>query len=498
MALLNTGLTLSNKEGAEKRGLRPGMTQRVGRSARATFSAAAMASLLAACSTAPDWARPGLIYGDEEAAAASAQQTSTDSDFPEIQDVPDRPQDTSSAAERQRIAEGLAADRERSRYTDEVLRGGTEPPASAPRVAEPTPLPSLPKSAGDDRSNASDAGNDTAGVIPPPPRGGRRSLNGTAQSEPTPEEAAKAAADARATPVEDVAREETAPLQQTAQPAAPAPQPAQVQTQTQTQARTQTQVQPPRRAAVPPRAGTQSASRAPANPRTEMAPIEGEVSNATSPSLANRQAPAASQPGTQSYSTTQFERSSAPQLSPEALEAAGGVVSSRYQQTHGTVVVGGEDEPVTVNMDALNALPPPGPGASLDTQIIDGAAAFTSQGGPEAAPFTVYFAHGKTDLSEDDRSNLAEVKAALDQYGTALRVVGHASSRTNDLPLARHKLANFDVAARRAEAVAAELARQGIDPSRILIESQGEASPVYHESMPAGEAGNRRVEIYIE
>ncbi|GAK44087.1 OmpA/MotB [Tepidicaulis marinus] len=495
MALRNTGFMLSSKDGADNRGGYPGMTQRFGRTARAALSAAAMASLLAACSTAPEWARPGIIYGDESAAAASAEQTSTDSDFPEIQDVPDRPQDTSSAAERERIAEGLAADRERSRYTDEVLRGGTEPPASAPRVAEPTPLPSLPKSANGDRSNASDAGNDTAGVIPPPPRGGRRSLNGTAQSGPTPEEAAKAAADARATPVEDVAREEAAPLpQQTAQPAAPAPQPAQVQAQPQPQTQ--------RRAAVPPRPGSQSAARAPANPRTEMAPIEGEVSNATSPSLANRQAPAvtqpSAQPGTQTYSATQFERSSAPQLSPEALEAAGGVVSSRYQQTHGTVVVGGEDEPVTVNMDALDALPPPGPGASLDTQIIDGAAAFTSQGGPSAAPFTVYFGHGKTDLSADDRANLAEVKAALDQYGTALRVVGHASSRTSDLPLARHKLANFDVAARRAEAVAAELARQGIDPSRILIESQGESSPVFHETMPAGEAGNRRVEIYIE
>ena len=61
---------------------------------------------LAACSTAPDWAKPGLIYGDD-AEAASADPTS-EKDFPELADVPAKPTPSSTAAERREAAEGLA------------------------------------------------------------------------------------------------------------------------------------------------------------------------------------------------------------------------------------------------------------------------------------------------------------------------------------------------------------------------------------------------------
>ena len=51
------------------------------------------------------------------------------------------------------------------------------------------------------------------------------------------------------------------------------------------------------------------------------------------------------------------------------------------------------------------------------------------------------------------------------------------------------------VSKRRADAVAQELRRQGA--GRIEISAVGDAQPVFAEARPAGEAGNRRVEIYL-
>ena len=37
------------------------------------------------------------------------------------------------------------------------------------------------------------------------------------------------------------------------------------------------------------------------------------------------------------------------------------------------------------------------------------------------------------------------------------------------------------------------------DPaSRVLVEAVGDSQPVYYESMPEGEAGNRRAEIFFQ
>ena len=51
---------------------------------------------------------------------------------------------------------------------------------------------------------------------------------------------------------------------------------------------------------------------------------------------------------------------------------------------------------------------------------------------------------------------------------------------------------------RRANAVAQELIRQGVPASRVLIDAVGDSQPVYYESMPQGEEGNRRAEIFVQ
>ena len=49
-----------------------------------------------------------------------------------------------------------------------------------------------------------------------------------------------------------------------------------------------------------------------------------------------------------------------------------------------------------------------------------------------------------------------------------------------------------------AEALLNELRRRGVDDSQIIYVARADAEPIFYESMPAGEAGNRRVEVYLE
>lgn len=124
-----------------------------------------------------------------------------------------------------------------------------------------------------------------------------------------------------------------------------------------------------------------------------------------------------------------------------------------------------------------------------------GAAAGAGAGTPVG---TVYFASGSSRVGADDRAAIRRVVAAFKQRGGSLLVVGHASSRTRDLDPVRHEMANFAISLDRANAVAREIVRLGVDPSLVRVSAVSDTQPVYYEVMPSGEAGNRRVEILIE
>ena len=50
----------------------------------------------------------------------------------------------------------------------------------------------------------------------------------------------------------------------------------------------------------------------------------------------------------------------------------------------------------------------------------------------------------------------------------------------------------------RADAVAQELIHEGVPAAKVLIDAVGDSQPVYYESMPKGESGNRRAEIFVQ
>lgn len=110
----------------------------------------------------------------------------------------------------------------------------------------------------------------------------------------------------------------------------------------------------------------------------------------------------------------------------------------------------------------------------------------------------IFFSHGSFDLDAKDRDVLQDIVTLHQQRGGSLRIVGHASSRTQNATPDEHQIANFDMSATRANAVMEELVLLGVAPEAMQIEAKADAEPVYHEFMPSGEAGNRRVEIFLE
>ena len=110
---------------------------------------------------------------------------------------------------------------------------------------------------------------------------------------------------------------------------------------------------------------------------------------------------------------------------------------------------------------------------------------------------TILFGNGSSKLKALDKRILGAVSSLQRNNGGILRIVGHASSRTRNLPPIPHKMANFQISVDRADKVFSELVRLGVNRDRIDIVAVSDAQPIYHEFMPSGEAGNRRTEIYL-
>jgi outer membrane protein OmpA-like peptidoglycan-associated protein len=112
----------------------------------------------------------------------------------------------------------------------------------------------------------------------------------------------------------------------------------------------------------------------------------------------------------------------------------------------------------------------------------------------------VYFPGDGSTLSPAARTL---IRGAVAQYkasggDASVRVVGHASSRTANMPVEKHLEVIFDKSQARANAVAQELIREGVPAAKVLVDAVGDSQPVYYESMPQGEDGNRRAEIFVQ
>ena len=111
---------------------------------------------------------------------------------------------------------------------------------------------------------------------------------------------------------------------------------------------------------------------------------------------------------------------------------------------------------------------------------------------------TAYFAQGSARLRPDDRALVKEAARLQRDRSARLRVVGHASRRTADMPPVRRKVLNLNLSLDRASAVARALVAEGVPAGALSIEGAAASRPVADEDTPGNEALNRRAEIFIE
>lgn len=110
----------------------------------------------------------------------------------------------------------------------------------------------------------------------------------------------------------------------------------------------------------------------------------------------------------------------------------------------------------------------------------------------------VYFNHGSSKLSRQDREVLRQVAAAYKEYDVTVRVVGHSSSRTKTSKVVAHKIANYEISVNRARAVARQLVKLGVAPGSLYVGAMADTKPKFSEATPMGEAANRRADVYLD
>ncbi len=412
----------------------------------------AVAMSTSACSSlpsmpdVPDWVDPTSWFGDTTPATAD-----DNAQTPDLANLPDKPT-ASSSDEQKEVSESLASDRNNAKYSADELRGGTEPAATPPPVVASTPGTSssetLPlaqnKQAGSETAQAQAVQNRTTQIdrsVTQAPAG--PSIPGTL---PSTGPATRVAS--MALPVES----STIAPPPGAEPVVP-PTPAVAQ----------------RVASIAP---TDAAlgfkpSKAP--------PLDPSVSQFVASPLIDHYQRTAAMAG---ISTT------------GPAVAVASAKSTKFRNSHTAAIGEGGPEKMTgavvANLDAL------APTSNTPSVYAN------AQGLPATA--VVFFAGDSVYLSAVGRSR---VRTAAEQFKARggqgyIRVVGHSSSRTPNMPLERHLEVIFKKSQDRADAVARELIRDGVPADKVLVEAVGDSQPVYYESMPKGEDGNRRTEIFLQ
>ena len=421
---------------------------------------------LGGCSSLPDWANPVDWYDSAFNTDGAAPPESTrrvakadgDKSFPSLKNTPSRAPATSSTADRAAATSGLIAARDKAKYTDEDLRSGGKSTVQAASQTAPQPQP-MKKPAAKIASAAPQP-------VPVAPLNSRMSRLPKLASAAAPQ------------PVPPIAPVPVAPTRTSAKPVAPAPLPPLV------------------------------APAAPAAPMPKPAMIATTPPPAPLPPLISGGAPT---PVQQQGYGTQTAALSFPNAGQNALSAMFNAALAQSASTVTTAPASSTfNAPVAQPLNTNNSSLPgivlaayndPLTGKSPASVTVNPGAALASGSSAmtQSRKMVVHFANGSAKLGRKAKKELRTAAQAYKQkrQGT-IRVVGHASHFTKNMNLARHRMINFRVSLDRANEVARELMRHGVDASALRVEAVSDADPVYYEHMPEGQAHNRRAEIFLE
>ncbi len=111
---------------------------------------------------------------------------------------------------------------------------------------------------------------------------------------------------------------------------------------------------------------------------------------------------------------------------------------------------------------------------------------------------TINFYSGSSQVDGSGLRKIKKVAKIAREREAKIKIVGHASKRTRDMPLAKHKLVNFNISDKRAQSVADIFIKKYNFPSyNILTEAVSDTKPLFKENMPAGTKANQRTEIFL-
>ena len=111
---------------------------------------------------------------------------------------------------------------------------------------------------------------------------------------------------------------------------------------------------------------------------------------------------------------------------------------------------------------------------------------------------TINFYSGSSQVDGSGLGKIKKVAKIAREREAKIKIVGHASERTRDMPLAKHKLVNFNISDKRAQSVADIFIKKYNFPSNnILTEAVSDTKPLFKENMPAGTKANQRTEIFL-
>lgn len=469
-----------------------GSRWRLAPAALAAGSLVGAAVLLSACSDVPDEINPvswykgveGWFSDEDETPPESvkngpATKTTTEAKpaaqtaqnrgsggsneaFPTVQEVPEKPM-TSTVEQRRQMMQGLSADRANAHYQDEAARASDQA-AGAPGAgtnASSAPTPSSNAAPAKNSAAAPPALVESDSMMPtvPPPAAASSSPTAPAASPPS-HKSYMTGLDTGPSPASPPAPPAKAPAASAASPPA-APTKAEAVTPAAPGSAELNQVYEAKLKESAPTVST-----TPVGPMATASPPAGSVAEPPAtpevPATGKTKASAKKHAKTKSSTTAATTEATSPSVyvAPEVAD--------------GDLAVGQS----------------PGFGAE---PIYDG----TGSGAPGQVG-VVYFGSGSAEIDAGDVAKLRQVAEAYRQRGGNIRVVGYASSYTRDMDPMHHQMVNFNVSVRRADAVARELTKLGVKPANIFVSARSDSEPVYLESMPAGQAGNQRAEIFID
>lgn len=148
-----------------------------------------------------------------------------------------------------------------------------------------------------------------------------------------------------------------------------------------------------------------------------------------------------------------------------------------------------------------SAAPPPSAAPSVAPPSGQSAAAAAQVAIPTRSQMiaTIYFPSGGAALTERDRGILQQVAQIYNRdAGKRVVIVGHSSRSGAAGSESEQALVNYKVSLDRAAAVGQALVASGVPLQEIVVDARGAQELKYSEETQAGEAGNRRAEIFLQ